>query len=64
MKLEAVVVSKQPTGETGVKQPNQNKAETWQTPTSQLAHEPAELGWFHYPQGEICDIMVKNDVWS
>lgn len=29
-----------------------NKAEAWQTPTSQLGHEPAELGLFHHPQGE------------
>lgn len=51
------VVSKQPTGESGVKQPNQSKPKM---PTSQLAHGAAELGWFHYPQGEICNIMDKN----
>lgn len=29
-----------------------NKGEAWQTPTSQLGHELAELGLFHYSQGE------------
>lgn len=34
------------------------QVKTWQMPTSQLTHGPAELGCFHYPQGEICELLT------